>query len=252
MEKTKYKLWMIRHYFGLRAGVVALIAVMLLGFVVRPIFTNVKQIQSQIETEAAKEKSLSEKVSLLSGMDQEVLKERVKLLDKALPPDKDVVLYLSTLDGLSRELGLSFNSIKLVPGEVTSGSEATASAQTSRKISEGLQSLDTEIKISGSQESIYTFLRTVEESVPLMQINDVKINRISSDQNTLSLKLGMLWASFDPKAVKGVISLFNQQEEQYFQKLLSYPQYSSELVSNDQDLGSLGKDNVFEGITPQQ
>lgn len=253
MEKTQYRLWMIRHVFGLRTVVVVFITVVLLRFVVWPIFTNVKQIQSKMVTETAKEKQLSEKVSLLSGIDPEILKERMDLLDSALPPNKDVVLYLSALDGLSRELGLAFNSIKLMPGMVaTNTPEATASAKNTRKINDALQSLDTEIKISGSKDSIYTFLRTVEESLPLMQINDVKITRITSEQNSLSLKLGMLWASFDPKTVTGVISLFNKQEEEYFQKLLSYPQYSSPIANNEVDLGSLGKTNLFEGVTPQQ
>lgn len=208
-------------------------------------------MQEKILLKTKEEEELSTKVSMLSGLDPSILQERIVIIDKALPPNKDVVLYLSTIDGLSRELGLTFNSIKLIPGDVTTVSDNAGAAAKKRSIPTGLSSLETEITISGSKDSIYAFLRMVEESLPLMQIKDIKISVSEGEQVTLSLELGMLWASFDPKTVTGVISLFNKKEEEYFQKLAGYPQYASvggvDMLSKD-----LGKANLFEKFIPQQ
>jgi len=252
METNNYKLWIIRHTYGLRAGVIAIISIGVIVLVGLPIFNKVKTIEKNIAKKTIEESDLSSKVSLLSGLDPQILSERVSLIDKALPPNKDVVLYLSTIDGLSRELGLVFNSIKLIPGDVTAVSEGEVGATNKKRATpSGLSSLETEITVSGSKDKIYTFLRTVEESLPLMQIKDVKISVLGGDQFSLSLQLGMLWASFDPKTVTGTITLFDKQEEQYLQKLATYPQYTSEL-GIDTSTEGLGKSNLFEGITPQQ
>lgn len=251
MDKNNYKLWFIRHTFGLRAVVIAALSLGTLFFAGFPIFTNVKNIQQKILSKTKEEAELSTKVSMLSGLDPTILQERMVIIDKALPPTKDVVLYLSTIDGLSRELGLTFNSIKLVPGDVTTGSNEAGAAAEKRSIPTGLSSLETEITISGSKDRIYSFLRMVEESLPLMQIKDIKISVSEGEQVTLSLQLGMLWASFDPGTVTGQITLFNQKEEEYFQKLAGYPQYTN-VDEIDISTDGLGKVNLFEKATLQE
>lgn len=252
MEKNDYRLWLIRHAYGLRAGLVCLISLGILYFVGWPVFVHMKGIQNQIETKTKEESDLTNKISLLSGLDQEILRERMVLINKALPPNKDVVLYLSTIDGLSKELGLVFNSIKIMPGDVTTIPEGDSVTKTKKRlVPAGLSSLETTIKVSGSKDNIYSFLRMVEESLPLMQIKDIKISVLGENQFSLSLQLGMLWASFDPKTVNGTITLFDQQEEGYFQRLTTYPQYTNDL-GIDASTGELGKTNIFEGVIPQQ
>src|SRR3989339_61488 len=81
----------------------------------------------------------------------------------ALPPKRDVMLYLTAISGLSQELGVSFGGISLEGGEIKAAStSATTKGKTARTPDLKLDSLYTESKITGSQERIYAFLRTGE------------------------------------------------------------------------------------------
>jgi hypothetical protein len=209
-----------------------------------PQFRNSQDILSRLQSKKNEAKDLSDKVTILSGIDKQVLDDRVKILDNALPPQKDVVLYLTSVDGLSRELNLSFGGISLAPGNLTSNQDSTVknAKQSADKL--GLQSLDTDIKISGTQENIYSFLRLIEQSAPLMQIKDAKVSHTEGTAYNLTLRLGMLWAESTPSTVKGQISLFDEKEEKYFQDLSQYRRFetTSEVIG---DTATLGKSDLF-------
>lgn len=253
MAQSSLTSYAVRHGFLVRAILVAIGMVVMLLALTFPFIGNVQELSRKIGSKRKENTEIAEKVSLLSGLDQAVLDERVKILDRALPPKKDVVLYLSTIDGLSRELNLSFGGIALSPGEVTeaTGSAGKTTAKTPAKAEvAGLHTLETDIEISGTKESIYTFLRLVEESAPLMQIKDVKVSGSDATGYSLSLRLGMLYATTDTRAVKGPITLFDEKEEQYFQDLNKFRTFN--LLSDVEiDDTGLGKSNLFESFTPQ-
>jgi hypothetical protein len=205
---------------GLGALVLFLIAVV-------PIFRNVTTVQGKIKSKSTELDNLTSKVTILSQLDPNVLQERVTILDGALPPKKDILLYLTSIEGLSRELNLNFGSLSLTPGELNS---ATQSAQKSSKAI-GLQSLDTEIKMQGSQQSIYSFLRLIESVLPLMQIKDVKVSIMGNDQLSLALTLGMLWAEPTVTDIKGEVTLFGTVEDKYFEQLSQYRRFDT-VISN--------------------
>jgi hypothetical protein len=157
------------------------------------------------------------------------------------------------VDGLSRELGLSFGGLSLAPGEVT---EATGAAKKSTKSSGGLQALETEIRMSGGKDSVYSFLRTIEEVLPLMQIKNIKVTVAGDDQYSLVLTLAMLWAEPATADVKSKITLFGETEEKYFTQLSTYRRFESPVSL---DGNSSGKQDLFAPfsatpaeVTPQQ
>lgn len=218
-----------------------------------PLYQSASKIAGKIKTKSTELKGLQDKVSILSKLDPNVLNERVSVLDSALPPRKDVLLYLSAIDGLSRELGLTFGGLSLVPGDIT---EASGSAKKAMMTDNGLQSLETEIKIRGGQESVYTFLRMIESVLPLMQIKDVKVSVLGDDQYSLSLTLAMLWADPAVVDVKGPVTLFGVEEDKYFTQLAEYRSFEAITVVPAQ--GEV-KHDLFtpfvvgtEPITPQQ
>lgn len=222
-------MWFTRHKTLAMAGGIFLTAFLLFFVAVIPIYRNAANLQGKINTKTKELDALTEKVSILSQLDPSVLEERVKVLDSALPPKKDILLYLNSIEGLSRELGLTFGGLSLSPGEITeaSGSATAKPAKKVAKTGNGLESLDTEIKIKGGQDSIYSFLRTVEEVLPLMQIKDIKVSVIAGDQFTLSLTLGMLWAEPTTANVKGPLTLFGPEEDKYFNLLSGYRTFGS-------------------------
>jgi len=243
-------MWYNRHKTLIMAGGIVMTAILLVMIAVLPVYRNAQTILRKIKTKSSELESLTNKVSILSKLDPVVLQERVAVLDAALPPKKDVLLYLTSIDGLSRELGLTFGGLSLTPGEI---SEATGSAVKSVKIG-GLQSLETEVKMRGGQDSVYAFLRSIETVLPLMQIKDIKVSILGDNQYSLALTLGMLWAQPATLDVKGPVTLFGAEEDKYFAQLSEYRRFEATSTnSTSQEVKSdLFMPYSVEKVIPQQ
>lgn len=207
---------------------------------VGPTYQKVALNRAKLVQKTTELEETSNRVALLSQLDPNVLSERVMVLDSALPPRKDVLMYLAAINGLSNELGLSFGGINLAPGVLTEATESGKKQVKAKTL--GLEVLESEVKIRGSLESIYAFLRTIEEVKPLMQIDDLKVAVSADGQYSLSLSLGMLWAQASTAEVKGQVTLFGEEEEKYFQQLSSYRSYPP-IVLQGNEIG--GKSDVF-------
>ena len=239
-------MWFKRHKTLVSAVVVGTVAIVLAFGAVVPLFQRIDQLSAKIETKSKEKEELERRVSILTQLDTNVLAQRVEVLDRALPPKKDILLYLAAINGLSNELGLSFGGINLAPGELT---EATGSGKKS-VAPMGLSSLESEIKIQGDQDKIYAFMRAIEEVVPLMQIDDIKVAVVGDNQYSLSLTLGMLWAPSVTEQIKGPVTLFGEQEEKYFQQLAGYRDYPGIVEQlSPENIGT--KSDIFSPLTPQ-
>ncbi len=120
-------------------------------------------------------------------------------------------------------------------------------------IVKGVHVLETEIKINGSREKIYEFLRVLESTSPLMQIKNVQVSSlgVSEDSYALALKLGMLWASRDVGNTAGVVELFTEKEENYFQELAQLRKFDSSISLLEENNDQLGKFDLFATIPLQ-
>jgi hypothetical protein len=226
---------MVRHTMLVRAIGLFAGALGLFLFAIIPLFGSTQQKIVKIRARQKEANTLADRVTILSQLDTNVLENRVRILDQALPPRKDVVAYLSAIDGLSRELGLSFGGITITPGDVTE-------KNTVSKGKGGLSSLDTTIKIQGDETGIYAFLKSVEQVMPLMEVKDVKVTK-NGNQYALSLTLAMLYAPAATGDVKGQVSLFNEKEEAYFQILQGYKHY--EAAGGGDTSATAGKTDLF-------
>lgn len=242
--------WFKTHDMLVKAIATTLVAVVIVFVAILPMYQSSNKVLAKIRTKSKELDSLTTKVSILSKLDKNVLAERMLTMDAALPPRKDVLLYLTSIDGLSRELGLTLGGLALNPGDI---SEATPSS--TRKVAEntnGLQSLETEIKIQGNQDSIYTFLRVIESVLPLMQIKNISVDVSQSNNYSLSLSLGMLWASPVTSSVSGPVSFFGEEEDKYFTQLASFRKFDP-LPMGTIDNMEIKKDLFLpEVLTPQQ
>lgn len=244
-ESLTLKQQLIRHQIAFKAlGVlVATMTILLIGL--WPLFKSAGALLRKIESRGKEAQALSKKVAILTQIDQQVLKERTKVIKAALPETKDVIAYLGAVDGLSKELGLSFGGITVAPGDVSGDTQKTASnrSKNPRKVAL-LNVLDTDIKITGSRDGIYAFLRQVEQTLPLMQVSDVVVTKIDNDLYSMTLSLGMLWAPTPAFDLKGAISLFTEKEENYFQKLNVFKTYSGSMADQS-NLVNDGRADLF-------
>jgi hypothetical protein len=231
-------MWYKTHDLLVKAVALGAVAFMLVMMAILPIYQNANKVLGKIKTKTKDLETVSNKVAILSKLDKNVLAERVATIDAAIPPKKDVLLYLTSIDGLSRELGLTLGGLSLQPGTV---SENVESESKNKKIG-GLQSLETEIKIQGGQDSIYTFLRTIENVLPLMQIKDITVNVSEGDRYSLSLKLGMLWASPEVSSVTGAVTLFGEEEDKYFTQLAGFRKFEKLPPTSAPGTGEIKKD----------
>lgn len=233
-------MWYKTHDLLVKAIGLAIVSFALVLLAILPIYQSANKLLGTIQKKSSELDKISNKVALLSKLDKNVLAERVTVIDAALPPKKDVLLYLTSIDGLSRELGLTLGGVSLQPGNISENSET----DTKKKLGTGLQSLDTEIKIQGGQESIYSFLRTIESVLPLMQIKDISVSVSAENRYTLSLKLGMLWASPDTTSVTGAITLFGEEDDKYFTQLASFRRFAK-LPTTSADFTGNVKQDLF-------
>jgi Tfp pilus assembly protein PilO len=239
-NKINLRQQFIRHQVAVKAVGVMTAALLILLLGLWPLVQSAGDLIRKIDTRSKEADKLSKKVAILTQIDQQILKERTKYIKAALPETKDVVAYLSAVDGLSKELGLSFGGITVSPGEVSGQAQAqqkTGRSQATRKVA-SLNVLDTDIKITGNRDGIYAFLRQVEQTLPLMQVSDVVVSTIDEDTYAMTLSLGMLWSPTPSIDLAGAISLFTEKEEEYFQKLSSFRNYGSSAVQNSQNPSS--------------
>lgn len=231
----------IRYHSSLMSAILVLVvSVVLLTFGVVPMWNRLFDARSQQETAQQELDQLSQKVVILASLDDSILQERVTVLDRVLPPTKDVVAYLTAVDGLSRDFGLSLGGVSLSPGDIS-----TSSADVAQRKQSGLSALETEVRILGDSDAIYGFLRQIESTAPLMLVKDVEMNPLGTGQSfLLTVRLAMLYA--DPLAsgsLKGVVSLFSASEDRLFETLRGFRRYTlapsaGELPSGTSDLFS--------------
>jgi len=233
-------MWHKTHDMLVKAIGLAALSFLMLFLIALPVYQNINKLSAKIKTKTKDLDAVTSRVAILSKLDKNVLAARVATMDEALPPKKDVMLYLTSIDGLSRELGLALGGLSLKPGNI---SEASESGTKDTKVAQGLQTLETEIKIEGNEDNIYKFLKTIENVLPLMQIKDVMVDVSSGDKYSLSLSLGMLWAAPSTNNISGAVTLFGEEEDRYFTQLASFRSF--EALPNISAIKTTGKANLF-------
>ncbi len=238
MKDQDWKLWIHYHYYLTRAILVVGAGILLIMIGILPTINKMVKTRKRLKSEEAKLKEVTSKIVVIDNLDPNIVEQRVRLLDMVLPPSKDVVIYLNTLNSLARELNLSLGDISLSPGIVykEEGEQKKSKAKVAKK-SETWEDLETEIRIIGSRDNIYTFLKQIENIIPLMVMKDVQISRVgqgTDDSFVLSLKLGMVYAEPNLALVaKKKISLLNQDDEKLLENLKNLRSYPIETsISN--------------------
>ncbi len=240
IDKINIPFELRKHAIVVRGVALILASILVAILISYPLLRAASMAQQDLQTKSAKADALSNEAVFLTGIDKEVLAQRLHILDLTLPPGKDVLLYLATIDGLSRELGLSFKGIQLAPGELAT---ASAKAKSTTNVA-GVRTLDTQLTIAGNYQSIFSFLRAIEDTAPLMRVKDVKVSRTSGDSFNLSLMLEMLYADVaSAEVVKGKSVLFDDTEEALMTQLSQLRTYAES--ASPSGVINIGKSDLF-------
>lgn len=181
----------------------------------------------KIQINQAKEKlaRLTQKASLLEGLDHQVLEKKVAVVEQALPSKKFVSTMISALGRVSQETGVSFIDFEIEPGEMTP---------------EKYETLIFKAVFRGDRHKIEAFLVKIKQVLPVMRVVGFKIKRgkttleIESYSSPLPQSLGK---------VDNPLPEITRPESEAYQTINQYVVFEKELPSV-----ATGKEDLFSGL----
>jgi len=178
-----------------------LVIVLLIAFflVVLPRTRDVFSKREELNSLEAQYQELNGKINLLSNWDWQEVEGKAKLTQLAFPARKDIYLVLFAIQDPCRRNGFVVNKMSFDLGEIET---ATGSAATSPKAdsSSGLESINIELEVFGYQDRLGLLLTGLDESLPLMSIEDFSFFSSVEKSNLVTAKM-KLKMFFSPTTV---------------------------------------------------
>lgn len=157
--------------------IITFIIVILLAIVfIKPKIDEIFTIKNNIITDSAKLIRITEKVSFLENQNVDKLKSDVKISESAIPSEKDIPYFLSTLDFLANEASVSVVSVHTSPGRISTESGLLASKE-EKVDSNQVGKVSLNVVVEGSFESLKAFLTKMSSSLPLQSVNSINFTR---------------------------------------------------------------------------
>jgi Tfp pilus assembly protein PilO len=205
------------------SGFVLILVVLVSLFWLRPKAMAIVKANRDLTASRKTLAELTKKVTTLDGLSKPELTDKVDLVLRILPVEKDVPTVLSILKKVALNNELIVNEMSMAEvGEVASDS---AEAETSKNVEEeALPSLPVELILIGSREKIINFFKQVETTAPLMKVNSLSISQKNEVMDEFLIEV---WTYFLPlpktmgKLEQAVIPL-TLQEEKIFNELASF------------------------------
>jgi len=224
-------------------GLILVLVILVSLFWLRPkvmaIIKNSRDLVANRKTLA----ELTKKMTSLEGLSKPELTDKVDLVLKVLPSEKNVPGNLFVLKklALDNELMVSELSIPEV-GEIASSSAETQ--KTSKD--EILPSLEVRLTLVGSREKIVNFLQQVKSTAPLMRVSGLAISQKEEDLDEAMIDIRTYFLLF-PKTIGKLeqsISSITPQEEKVFNELSNFKLFEVNEVSSSSALPT-GKSDLF-------
>jgi len=220
-----------------------LIIIILILLLVRPMILKViasYKVQGQLLGQVNK---LESKLSALAGIDAVLINDRVVKMEAVFPSEKPVVALMSNLAQLAEEHNLKFGGISLSPGSLQQEDKDKSG-------NSGLHDLKFGFQISGDFDRISKFMQNLENTAPLMKIEEVglsiKTNPLFERSVTMvvaDIKVAAYYQS-PPESIGTIdrpIKLLSRSEESLLNKLVNFRTYPQVVP-----LTQSGKVNLFE------
>jgi len=203
--------------------------VLLLVLFFSPLFLapNIRKatgLKEQIDKERERLSLLSQKLADLQNLSEAELVDEAKLLTEALPADNDFYQSLTVVKKIFADNGVTMDSFKFSPGEVSTQAAVLGSNKAQGKI-------EYQVSFSSSFESFANFVSAVEKTLPLLEIESIKFNFLgtaSSSANLLSFEGVLGLRSFYsplPSTIGKIdspVPKVNNQERQLIEDLRTY------------------------------
>lgn len=244
--------------------ITAVSLVVLVSLVIIPNIRKILDVRKDIAVARGELTALETKSNLLENIDEESIEEKLVVLERVLPSNKDVYALLVALTGLAAEKGVSLMKFEVSPGSIATES-ATASAQpeveqlgprrtplTSR---EDLETLAATLDVQGSFPQVRDFLIEAQRISPLIRLSMVKLapferQRLEATASGIEVTVGLMLDLFYGRlprtigALGAPLPLITESEEALYEELVGYRAFETEIPS---DL-VVGKEDLFSSL----
>jgi len=197
-------------------------ALVVLLMVLKPLITRVRDKRAEQKSLTEKLEVLSLKRIILGGIDEQLISERVMKMEAVFPSKKPIIQLLSNLSLVAGKNGLVFGGISLKPGLL--GEESDSS----------LKDISFGFKLEGTFEQINDFMYDLENTAPLMKIDEVglsvKTNPLDKTKKVLvaaEIKVSAFYQAPPEKLgrISTPVALLSKRDEALLNRLIKFETY---------------------------
>ncbi|MBP9700238.1 type 4a pilus biogenesis protein PilO [Candidatus Woesebacteria bacterium] len=147
---------------------IAVLAVVVLLPAVQSILTSM----SELTTKQDELTTLRTQVDALSSVDETLERQRIAILQAALPAEKPVLPLLYSLDKLAIQSQVGISNFQVSPGELSSLTKE--GARTESTLAPGVFSLPLQMQVTGTFMNLNSFFKQLDTIVPLVRITTIE------------------------------------------------------------------------------
>ncbi len=213
-----------------------IIAVLTIVFVKPKLMNALQQRQANILAKSNL-KQLIQKTQALEAIDENEIKNKVRLIEDIFPSLRPVLELINSLEILSKEENVPFEGIELKPGKID---EAVKTS--------GKQSFDISYELSGNLAKISSLINRLETTPPLMKIEKIDLKVDDRKESTLAslLSAGLTVKVFYQAmpetigSVDSVLPIITDEEVEILKKLANF-----HIPPKIQPAAQTGKEDLF-------
>ncbi|MCD8484264.1 hypothetical protein LRY65_00110 [Candidatus Woesebacteria bacterium] len=254
IEKKANEWWLQRRQLVIAVGLF-LGAGLLLAVGAYQFWQIASQVQISITQKEEELSKAEQRATLLNTISPDDRTGYV-LVEQALPRFKEPLQVLRTLEAISQETQVALGEYDLNPGVVSTESAQQSGSSRSRSSGSRTQSLIIEIEVTGSFSQITNAINSIEESLPLMEITDMRIapsrrgsiGDLAGVQYTATLQLVSYYADIPAQVARGGAQQISPSERRARGEIqeMEYWLEGASGASSQQDSTGSGNTDIFQ------
>jgi hypothetical protein len=158
-----------RNKFYIIPAIIILVSVVLFYQFVIPEFNALHEAQQEAKELSQELEIMKSNLNVLSNVDEDVLDSQLKTLTLALPLNKDAIRILNSIYATAQKAGVSLGAFSFAIGDIS---------KSESKID--LPIIKLSVPIDADVIGVNSFIEIINKTVPLSEINSVKIGNKSS------------------------------------------------------------------------
>lgn len=213
--------------------VLALILIIVLSTTfVEPKISEIISLQQKLAASQARLDRLTQKANLLNSLDPGQLRQKFKILEGALPSEKDIPGFLVEMQKISNEASVSVEKIELSAGSISTTSAAAQTAQANTKDSKP-DLVSAKVTITGTFTGLRQFLDKTSQARRIVNIKGINLGGNAAQKASGPISLDLIFSIYYqalPTSLGEISSSLPEispEEDKIYETVTKYPLYST-------------------------